>query len=126
MPSRFVSTSRSPGRAPPLRSSLSGCAAPMTASPYLGSGSRIVWPPASVPPASRTLAEAPAKISVMTSRGRSSGKAAIDSANRTRPPIANTSESALAAAISPNVRGSSTSGGKKSSVPMIARSSPTR
>ena len=34
----------------------------MTASPYLGSGSRIVWPPASVPPASRTLAEAPAKI----------------------------------------------------------------
>ena len=31
----------------------------MTASPYLGSGSRIVCPPASVPPASRTLDEAP-------------------------------------------------------------------
>ena len=60
------------------------------------------------------------------SRGRSSGNAAIDSANSTRPPIANTSDSAFAAAISPNVRGSSTSGGKKSSVPMIARSSLTR
>ena len=35
-------------------------------------------------------------------------------------------DSAFAAAISPNVRGSSTSGGKKSSVPMIARSSLTR
>ena len=30
----------------------------MTASPYLGSGSRIVWPPASTPPASRTFAAA--------------------------------------------------------------------
>ena len=98
----------------------------MTARPYFGSGSRIVWPPASVPPASRTLDEAPAKISVRTSRGRSSGNAAIDSANSTRPPIAKTSDSAFAAAISPNVRGSSTSGGKKSSVPMIARSSLTR
>ena len=98
----------------------------MTASPYFGSGSRIVWPPASVPPASRTFDDAPAKISVMTSRGSSSGNAAIDSAKSTRPPIANTSDRAFAAAISPNVRGSSTSGGKKSSVPMIARSSLTR
>jgi len=112
--------------APPLRSSLSGCAAPITARPYFGSGSRIVWPPASVPPASRTLDDAPSKIAASTSRGRSSGKAAIDSAKRTRPPIANTSLNAFAAAISPNVRGSSTSGGKKSSVPMMARSSLTR
>ena len=58
--------------------------------------------------------------------GKSSGNAAIDSANSTRPPIANTSESALAAAISPYAAGSSTSGGKKSSVPRIARSSLTR
>ena len=41
--------------------------------------------------ASRTLDEAPAKISARTSRGRSSGNAAIDSANSTRPPIAKTS-----------------------------------
>ena len=72
------------------------------------------------------LGDAPSKISAIVSRGSSSGNAAIDSANRTRPPIANTSLSAFAAAISPNVRGSSTSGGKKSSVPMIARSSLTR
>ena len=56
----------------------------------------------------------------MTPRGRSSGIAATDSANSTRPPIAKTSDSAFAAAISPNVRGSSTIGGKKSSVPMTA------
>ena len=36
-------------------------------------------------------------------RGSSSGNAAIDSAKRTRPPIANTSDSAFAAAISPNM-----------------------
>ena len=65
------------------------------------------------------LDEAPSKIAARVSRGRSSGNAAMDSANSTRPPIANTSERALAAAISPYVRASSTSGGKKSSVPMI-------
>ena len=98
----------------------------MTARPYFGSGSLIVWPPASIPPASRIFDDAPAKISAMTSRGRSSGKAAIDRANRTRPPMAKTSDRAFAAAISPNVRGSSTRGGKKSRVPMIASSSEIR
>ena len=58
--------------------------------------------------------------------GKSSGNAAIESANSTRPPIANTSDRALAAAISPYATGSSTSGGKKSTVPMMARSSLTR
>ncbi len=42
VPSGFVRMSVSPGPAPPLRSRWSGWAAPMTASPYLGSGSRIV------------------------------------------------------------------------------------
>ena len=55
VPSRLVSSRTSPGRAPPLRNSRSGWAAPITARPYLGSGSRIVWPPARTPPASRTL-----------------------------------------------------------------------
>ena len=73
----------------------------MTASPYFGSGSRIVWPPASRPPASRTLPAAASKTAAIASRGKSSGKAAIESANRTRPPIAYTSDSALAAAIAP-------------------------
>ena len=86
MPSGLVRTRRSPGFAPPLRRSRSGWAAPITASPYFGSASRIVWPPARVPPASRTLADAPAKISVSVSPGRSSGNAAIESAKgRGRP-----------------------------------------
>ena len=119
-------SSTSPGRAPPLRSSRSGWATPTTASPNFGSGSRIVWPPASVPPASRTTSAAPPTIAAMTSTGSSSGKAATDRANSTRPPMANTSEQALAAAIAPNVAGSATSGGKKSTVPMTARSSVSR
>ena len=67
----------------------------------MGSGSRIVWPPASTPPASRTFAAAASNTAAMAGFGKSSGKAAIESANSTRPPIANTSDSALAAAISP-------------------------
>ena len=59
VPRRLVSSSTSPGRAPPLRSRRSGWPTPMTARPYLGSGSRIVCPPASVPPASRTFADGP-------------------------------------------------------------------
>ena len=52
----------------------------------------------------------------MTSRGNSSGNAAMFTANTTRPPIAKTSLHALAAAIAPKSDGSSTSGGKKSVV----------
>ena len=126
VPSRFVSSSTSPGRAPPLRSRRSGCAVPITASPNFGSGSRIVWPPASTPPASRTFAAAASNTAARAAFGKSSGNAAIDNANSTRPPIANTSESALAAAISPYSTASSTRGGKKSNVPRIARSSEMR
>ena len=54
------------------------------------------------------------------------GNAAIESASSGRPPIANTSLSAFAAAIAPNVAGSSTIGGKKSSVKTSARSSSSR
>ncbi len=82
-----------------------------------------MWPPASVPPASRTTSAAPPTIAAITPGGRSSGNAATESANSTRPPIAKTSEQALAAAIAPNVAGSATRGGKKSTVPMTARSS---
>ena len=92
----------------------------------MGSGSRIVWPPASIPPASRTFEEAPSRIARKAPDGKSSGIAATDSANSTRPPIAKTSDSAFAAAISPNVNGSSTIGGKKSSVPMTATPGATR
>ena len=58
-----------------------------------------------------------------TSVGSSSGKAAIESASSGVPPIANTSLSAFVAAIRPKSAGSSTSGGKKSSVKTSARSS---
>ena len=48
------------------------------------------------------------------------------SAITTRPPMANTSLQALAAAMAPKSAGSSTSGGKKSVVDTMARSSLTR
>ena len=89
---------------------------PTTASPYFGSSSRIVWPPARIAPASRVASAAPARTSPSTETGSSSGNAVTESASSGRPPIANTSLSAFVAAIRPNVRGSSTTGGKKSTV----------
>ena len=74
---------------------------PTTASPYFGSSSRIVWPPASSPPAARTCRSAAAKISASISIGSSSGNAAIDSASSGVPPIAKTSFSAFVAAMAP-------------------------
>ena len=92
----------------------------MTARPYLGSGSRMVWPPARMPPASRTFDEAPSRIARNASR-REILREGRDG-QREQHPAAHREDvrSALAAAISPNVRGSSTIGGKKSSVPMTA------
>src|SRR4051812_44659845 len=55
-----------------------------------------------------------------------SGNAEMLSASTTRPPIANTSLHAFAAAIAPKSDGSSTSGGKKSVVETIAKSSLSR
>ena len=126
MPIGFDSTSTSPGRAPPLRNTRSGWTTPCTASPKIGSGLRIVWPPATEPPASTTTVAAASKIAAIASRGKCSGKAATLIAITTRPPIANTSLQALAAAIAPKSAGWSTSGGKKSVVDTIATSSLTR
>src|SRR5713226_9792303 len=95
----------------------------MTASPYFGSLSRIVCPPARSAPAARTCSSAAEKTDASTSFGSSSGNAAIESASSGAPPIAKTSLSAFVAAMRPNVAGSSTSGGKKSSVKTSARSS---
>src|SRR5438477_10173599 len=72
------------------------------------------------------MAEAAAKMAAIASTGIRSGKAATYSAMTTRPPIANTSEQALAAAMAPKSDGSSTSGGKKSVVDTTAVSSLTR
>jgi hypothetical protein len=77
-------------------------------------------------PAARTRSSAPEMMSPSTCVGSSSGNAATESASRGAPPIAKTSFNAFVAAIAPNVRGSSTSGGKKSTVKTIARSSSSR
>ena len=101
VPSGLVRKSASPGLAPFFGQMPFGCTVPTTASPYFGSASRIVWPPASRPPAARTCWSAAAKISASISIGSSSGKAAIESASSGVPPIAKTSLSAFVAAIAP-------------------------
>ncbi len=126
MPSDLVRKSASPGRAPAFGQMASGWTVPTTARPYFGSVSRIVCPPARIAPAARTRSSAPARTSPSTSTGSSSGNAAMESASSGTPPIANTSFSAFVAAIAPNVRGSSTRGGKKSTVNTSARSSSRR
>ena len=123
VPSGFDSTSTSPGRAPAFVKMWSGCTRPCTARPKIGSSERIVWPPATTPPASRTTSDAADRIAPIASTGMRSGNAEMLSAITTRPPMANTSLHAFAAAIAPKSDGSSTSGGKKSVVDTIARSS---
>ena len=93
--------SASPGRAPFFGQIPFGWTVPITASPYFGSASRIVWPPVSSPPAARTCASAAAKIAPSISIGSSSGNAAIESARSGVPPMAKTSFSAFVAAIAP-------------------------
>ena len=95
VPSGFVRKSTSPGFAPAFGQSASGRTMPTTASPYFGSSSRIVWPPARIAPAARTRSSAPASTSPSTSVGSSSGKAATESASSGAPPIAKTSFSAF-------------------------------
>ena len=52
VPMGFDSTSTSPAGAPALVKIRSGCTRPCTARPKIGSSLRIVWPPATTPPAS--------------------------------------------------------------------------
>jgi hypothetical protein len=104
----------------------SGWTVPTTASPYFGSLSRIVCPPARIAPAARTCRSAAPRIAATISCGSSSGNSAIESASSGLPPIAKTSFSALVAAIVPKSCGSSISGGKKSRVKTSAVSSSRR
>ena len=98
---------------------------PCTARPKIGSGLRIVCPPATDPPACTITSAAAAKISTIACRGKFSGKAATFTAIKTFPPMAYTSLHAFAAAIAPKSEGSSTRGGKKSVVLTKAISSLT-
>src|SRR5262245_56405414 len=77
------------------------------------------------PPASVTTAAAAPRMAAIASGGMRSGNAEMFNASATDPPIANTSLHALAAAMAPKSAGSSTSGGKKSVVDTMARSSLT-
>ena len=78
------------------------------------------WPPATGMPASAHIEAPPPNISRTVSTGSlSNGIPSMASAIRGRPPIAYTSEMALAAAIRPKSRASSTIGMKKSVVAMM-------
>ena len=82
-PCRAASSGRARRRAARPTSARSRPAAtvPTTASPYFGSASRIVCPPARIAPAARTCRSAPSKIARTTSVGSSSGNAATESAS---------------------------------------------
>ena len=116
VPSGFVRKTASPGRAPLFRQTPSGWTVPTTARPYFGSSSRIVCPPARIAPAaahrsvrSREHRRRASRRQLLRERGTRARAAAL-------PPIAKTSLSAFVAAIRPKCAGSSTSGGKKSTV----------
>jgi hypothetical protein len=55
---RLGQEQRVAGLRPDFGQTPSGCTVPTTASPYFGSRSRIVWPPARIAPAARTCASA--------------------------------------------------------------------
>ena len=88
-PSGLVSTSASPARPPALVTIRKGWTAPVTASPYFGSGSSIEWPPTTSAPARRTTSSPPRSTAASGSGPSvSSGQATRFSAVSGRPPIA--------------------------------------
>ena len=103
--------SLSPGLSLSLREAFSGSTIPITERPNLMYSSSIVCPPASTAPASAVFSMAPAIMSASVLIGMSSvqtgeGKAAMFMTHHGMPPMAYTSESALAAAVWPKSRGS--------------------
>ncbi len=116
VPSGLVSTSRSPGRAPALV--IGFATKPVTANPYLGSGSSIECPPTIVVPLDCITSAPPRRTSRRMLEGQARFAARPPLAERVigLPPMAYTSERALAAAIRPQSKGSSTIGVKKSTV----------
>ena len=88
VPIGLLSTSTSPGRPPAFVQISSGCAKPVTAMPYLGSGSSIECPPATTAPAAAATSAPPRRISPRSSIGSVFGNATTLSANAGRAPIA--------------------------------------
>ena len=68
-PIGLVSVSGSPGWAASLRISFAGSATPVTAMPYLGSGSSMEWPPVTGHRASAATSRPPRSTSVSISMG---------------------------------------------------------
>src|SRR2546425_8367571 len=99
--------SRSPDRRPPLMRMRSGWTRPVTQSPYLGSASTTVCPPAITPPASATFSLPPRKTSAMIALDISRGNPATARAKSTSPPMAKTSDIEFVAEIAPQVHGRS-------------------
>ncbi|CNI77487.1 Uncharacterised protein [Mycobacterium tuberculosis] len=88
-PSGLVKVSGRPGAAASLRSSRAGSATPVTAIPYLGSGSSMEWPPMTGQPASDATANPPRSTSVISSSGSTSrGQPTRLIATIGRPPMA--------------------------------------
>ncbi len=71
-PSGLVSTSVAPASTVELRISRSSSTKPVTAIPYFGSGSSIVWPPRMATPAAEATSAPPRRTSESNSRGRRS------------------------------------------------------
>ena len=89
MPSGLVKLSGSPGRPASMRSSAAGSAVPVTAIPYLGSGSSMLCPPATWQPAARPAARPPASTSAASAAGSlSRGQPSRFTATSGTPPIA--------------------------------------
>ena len=126
-PIGFVSTRRSPGRAPEFVSTWSGCDGADDREPVLRLG--VVDRVAAARRARRRRDDVGATVEHAASSSKGSpsrGHATRFSASSGVPPIAYTSDSALVAAMRPQSYGSSTIGVKKSVVRTMARSSRTR
>src|SRR5215212_3350630 len=124
VPSGLVSTSTSPAHPPALVRARSGWTSPITTRPKIGSSTSIECPPSIRQRARSVTSAAPPSTSASISNGSfSRGQPTRLRANSGVAPMAYTSLSALAAAIAPQARGSSTIGVKKSVVATRARSS---
>src|SRR4051794_16599520 len=116
-PSGLVRDSGAPATAASFRMIRSTSTRPVTAMPYLGSGSSTECPPPTWQPAACATSSPPRSTSAASSAGRTSrGQPRRFTATTGVPPIAYTSDSAFAAAIRPKVYASSITGVKKPGV----------
>ena len=120
-PSGFVIINKSPSFAVSFLFKFSMSTKPFTTNPKIGSWLSILCPPAITIPASVQVLRAPSITCAATLAGKlDNGHPNTAKAKMGLPPIAYTSLMALAAAICPNAKASSTMGIKKSVVLIIA------